>query len=61
MRFLGASLWTDFALYGAEPKDIARYMAIRQSMMANYLALRCKDSGARSPEATRDTICNALG
>jgi predicted phosphodiesterase len=54
VRFLGATLWTDFALYGAEPKDIARSMAIGQSMMADYRVIRWKDSGALAPEETRD-------
>jgi len=54
VRFLGATLWTDFALYGTEPKDIARYMAIGQSMMADYRMIRWKDAGSLAPEETRE-------
>jgi Icc-related predicted phosphoesterase len=54
VRFLGATLWTDFALYGAEPKDIARSMAIGQSMMADYQAIRWKDTGTLAPDDTRE-------
>jgi Icc-related predicted phosphoesterase len=53
VRFLGATLWTDFALYGAEPKDIARSMAIGQSMMADYQVIRWKDTGPLAPDETR--------
>lgn len=54
VRFLGATLWTDFALYGAEPKDIARAMAIGQTMMADYRVIRWKHGGSLTPEHTRD-------
>ncbi len=54
VRFLGATLWTDFALYGAEPKDIARSMAIGQSMMADYQVIRRKDTGPLTPDDTRE-------
>jgi predicted phosphodiesterase len=54
VRFLGATLWTDFALYGAEPKDIARSMAIGQSMMADYQVIRWKDTGPLAPDDTRE-------
>ncbi len=53
VRFLGATLWTDFALYGAEPKDIARSMAIGQSMMTDYRVIRWRDTGPLAPEETR--------
>jgi hypothetical protein len=53
VQFLGATLWTDFALYGAEPKDIARSMALGQSMMADYQVIRWKDTGPLAPEETR--------
>ena len=54
VRFLGATLWTDFALYGAEPKDIARSMSIGQSMMADYRLIRWKDTGPLAPDDTRE-------
>jgi predicted phosphodiesterase len=54
VRFLGATLWTDFALYGSEPKDIARSMAIAQSTMADYEVIRWKDTGRLAPDDTRE-------
>lgn len=53
VRFLGATLWTDFALYGAQPKDIARSMALAQTMMSDYHVIRMNDTGPLAPDETR--------
>jgi predicted phosphodiesterase len=45
VRFLGATLWTDFALYGSEPKVVERAMAIAAQAMVDYRTIRM--SGAR--------------
>ncbi len=40
VRFLGATLWTDFALDGQQEKTVAHAMAIAQSVMVDYRAIR---------------------
>ncbi len=40
VRFLGATLWTDFALYGGTERELARAMAIAQQSMVDYRAIR---------------------
>ena len=36
VRFLGATLWSDFALHGSAPAEIAKSMADAQSAMVDY-------------------------
>jgi Icc-related predicted phosphoesterase len=45
VRFLGATLWTDFALYGSEPRSVERAMAIAAQAMVDYRIIRM--SGGR--------------
>ena len=53
VRFLGASLWTDFALYGSEPAAIARAMSIAARGMIDYRLIRWRNTGLLTPEDTR--------
>jgi predicted phosphodiesterase len=41
VRFLGATLWTDFALGGADPSSINRAMLDAQSGMYDFHVIRC--------------------
>jgi 3',5'-cyclic AMP phosphodiesterase CpdA len=52
VRFLGTTLWTDFALYGAEPGAIARAMAFAERAMIDYRAIRYRDDGLLVPGDT---------
>jgi 3',5'-cyclic AMP phosphodiesterase CpdA len=51
VRILGATLWTDFALYGAEPSVVARAKAIAQQAMADYYVIRRRDGRRDSSSA----------
>jgi hypothetical protein len=53
VRILGATLWTDFALYGAEPSVVARAKAIAQQAMADYYVIRGRDNALLAPEDTQ--------
>ncbi len=52
VRFLGATLWTDFALYGPDASMIARAFADAQRGMVDYRAIRLADSGLLRPQDT---------
>ncbi len=52
VRFLGATLWTDFAFYGAEPPMIARACADARRGMVDYRAIRRPDSTLLQPQDT---------
>jgi predicted phosphodiesterase len=54
VRFLGATLWTDFELYGSEPHAVARAMTSAQQGMLDYRVIRRLGSGLLRPEDTRD-------
>ncbi|HEX4241148.1 MAG TPA: metallophosphoesterase [Steroidobacteraceae bacterium] len=53
VRFLGATLWTDFALYGQAPEDIEGAMAYAGGAMLDYEVIR-GDRGPFRPEHSRD-------
>jgi predicted phosphodiesterase len=53
VRFLGATLWTDFALDGQQQNTVARAMAIAQSVMVDYRAIRYKGEEYLSPVDTQ--------
>jgi predicted phosphodiesterase len=53
VRFLGATLWTDFALYGSGPVEISRAMAHGQQRVADFHAIRQSDGGPFRPEHAR--------
>ena len=52
VRFLGATLWTDFALYGSEAPMIARASAAAKRGMVDYRAIRLLGSGLLRPQDT---------
>lgn len=54
VRFLGATLWTDFRLYGSEPRQIERAMADAKYGMTDFRVIRCRQSGIFRPEQSRD-------
>ncbi len=53
VRFLGAPLWTDFALYGREPHRVARAMSIAKYGMNDFRVIRFAKEGLLRPEHTR--------
>lgn len=60
VRFLGATLWTDFALYGRKPLQIARAMSVAGRVMMDYRLVR---HGLRqlTPMDTRDEHLAQVG
>jgi predicted phosphodiesterase len=53
-RFLGATLWTDFALYGSQPRQIARAMAEAKRVMSDFHIVRYGNAGLFRPEHSRE-------
>ncbi len=53
VRFLGATLWTDFALHGADPDAIAQAQADARRGMADYRRISVRGSGRLQPDDTR--------
>jgi len=53
-RFLGATLWTDFALYGSEPRQIARAMAEARHGITDFRLIRYGQAGLFRPEHARE-------
>lgn len=53
VRFLGATLWTDFCFNGHEPRQIARAMVLAQHGMVDYRAIRIREHELLSPQHTR--------
>jgi hypothetical protein len=49
-RFLGTTLWTDFALYGSAPLQVERAMAEARRGMHDYRAIRFGPHGRFRPE-----------
>ncbi len=54
VRFLGATLWTDFALWGTEPSSIDRSMAEAQRGMYDFRVIRCGDNRKFCPADARE-------
>jgi len=54
VRFLGAILWTDFALYGSDAPTIERALGYAEEVMADFRLIRLRGSGLLSPQDTRD-------
>jgi predicted phosphodiesterase len=52
VRFLGATLWTDFALYGRAPAVVARAKEISARAMVDYRLIRMRASGLLTPDNT---------
>jgi 3',5'-cyclic AMP phosphodiesterase CpdA len=61
VRFLGATLWTDFALYGSEPKIIDRAMAIATQAMVDYRLIRMRGSRMLRPSDTQTIHWQQVG
>ncbi len=53
-RFLGATLWTDFALYGSSPSRLAEAMADAEDGMNDFHVIGCREAGRLRPERTRE-------
>lgn len=53
VRFLGATLWTDFALHGADPRSVARAMGDAKRGMGDFSVIRHGDHGSFRPEHAR--------
>ncbi|MDB6088136.1 MAG: metallophosphoesterase [Gammaproteobacteria bacterium] len=54
IRFLGATLWTDYALYGSAPMELSRAMADASNAMYDFLAIRATGEEPFRPELARD-------
>jgi predicted phosphodiesterase len=52
VRFLGATLWTDFALYGAAPRHIDHAMAVAAQGMVDYQIIRMPGARMLRPADT---------
>ena len=59
-RFLGATLWTDFALYGADEDRVAQSMADAKRFMHDYRVIRYGAQGKFRPEHGLDIHCQQL-
>lgn len=53
VRFLGATLWTDFEFNGGLPDERARAMSVAQETLPDFAVIRFRHSGRLSPEDTR--------
>ena len=53
VRFLGATLWTDFALHGADPKSVDRAMAAAQAGMSDFQLIRYNGNKTFRPAEAR--------
>jgi len=53
VRFLGATLWTDFALHGSDPPAIAQAQADARRGMVDYRKISLRGSGRLQPDDTR--------
>lgn len=53
VRFLGATLWTDFALVGSDPRSIERAMADARFGMYDFHTIRCGDNRIFRPADAR--------
>ena len=54
VRFLGATLWTDFALYGSTPAALDRAMTDAQFGMTDYRVIKYGDKELLRPEHARE-------
>lgn len=53
IRFLGATLWTDFALHGADAHSIARAMSAARCGMSDFSVIRHGTHGLFRPDHAR--------
>jgi predicted phosphodiesterase len=53
VRFLGATLWTDFELYGSDPQHLSGAMSYAHQAMHDYRAIKLSPMEDLIPEHTR--------
>jgi predicted phosphodiesterase len=53
-RFLGATLWTDYALYGSAPEDLDRAMTDAEIEMNDFRMIRWSKGRHLNPELVRE-------
>jgi 3',5'-cyclic AMP phosphodiesterase CpdA len=53
-RFLGATLWTDFALYGSTQEELERSMAEARFLVNDFRLIRFGERTLLSPERARE-------
>lgn len=57
VRFIGATLWTDYALYGGTPELIERSMEAARPMMLDYRRIQVTDAdGTRRLMTAEDSV-----
>lgn len=61
VRFLGATLWTDFALNGADAQSIARAMSDAKYGMSDFSVIRHGSHGLFRPEHARAMHVEQVG
>ena len=61
VRFLGATLWTDFALHGADAPSIARAMSDAKYGMSDFSVIRHRARGLFRPEHARAMHLDQVG
>jgi predicted phosphodiesterase len=54
VRFLGATLWTDFALYGSTSSELRRVMGEARLLMNDFRLIRHGEGMLLSPERVRE-------
>jgi len=54
VRFLGATLWTDFALFGSTRPELVRAMTDARFLMNDFRLIRYGERSLLSPEAVRE-------
>jgi predicted phosphodiesterase len=54
VRFLGATLWTDFALFGSTPTELARAMTDARFLVNDFRLIRYGERGLLSPQQVRE-------
>ena len=54
IRFLGTTLWTDYALYGSAQAQLARAMAYAEGEMNDFRMIQWRDGDRFTPELVRE-------
>jgi hypothetical protein len=60
VRFLGCTLWTDYALYGSRPDTIRQAMAIARHSMMDHAAIHLKGMKPFLPEHALEIHLNQV-
>jgi predicted phosphodiesterase len=60
VRFLGATLWTDFALYGSAKTALDAAMLDGKYSMTDFRVISCGDQGLFRPQLARDIHLNQV-